>query len=126
MATKKTTSPLQSMGERIQQLRKNTGLTQADLAKKIGISHTQMARYEIKNIYPPADVLKNLADVFATSIDYLVMGDNESKAQASLKDTELINQFKKVSSLPDEEKSMVLKFITAYIRDFNTQKAYAS
>lgn len=30
------------------------------------------------------------------------------------------------SSLPDEEKSVVLKFITAYIRDFNTQKAYAS
>ncbi len=69
---------------------------------------------------------KDLADVFGTSIDYLMMGDNESKAQASLKDTELINQFKKVNSLPDEEKSIVLKFITAYIRDFNTQKAYAS
>jgi transcriptional regulator with XRE-family HTH domain len=85
-----------------------------------------MARYEIKNIYPPADVLKNLADIFGTSIDFLVMGDNEGKAQASLKDTELINQYKKVSSLPDDEKNMVLKFITAYIRDFNTQKAYAS
>jgi transcriptional regulator with XRE-family HTH domain len=126
MAVKKTVSPLQTMGERIQQLRKTTGLTQADLAKKIGISHTQMARYEIKNIYPPADVLKNLADVFGTTIDFLVMGDNESKAQASLKDTELINQFKKISALPDEEKTLVLKMITAYIRDFNTQQAYAS
>ena len=126
MAAKKTASPLETMGERIQQLRKNSGLTQADLAKKIGISHTQMARYEIKNIYPPADVLKNLADVFGTTIDFLVMGDNESKAQASLKDAELINQFKKISALPDEEKTLVLKMITAYIRDFNTQQAYAS
>lgn len=74
----------------------------------------------------PIGVLKNLADVFETTIDFLVLGDNEGKAQASLKDTELINQLKKVSSLPDEEKSVVLKFITAYIRDFNTQKAYAS
>ena len=126
MAAKKTVSPLETMGERIQQLRKNLGITQADLAKKIAISHTQMARYEIKNIYPPADVLKNLADVFGTTIDFLVMGDNESKAQASLKDTELINQFKKISALPDEEKTLVLKMITAYIRDFNTQQAYAS
>jgi transcriptional regulator with XRE-family HTH domain len=125
MATKKQ-SNLASMGERIQNLRKQAALTQAELAKKIGISHTQMARYEIKNIFPPADVLKNLADVFGTSIDFLVVGDNESKAQASLKDTELINQFKKVSTLPDEEKSFVLKMITAYIRDFNTQQAYAS
>ena len=110
----------------VQQLRKNLGITQADLAKKIDISHTQMARYEIKNIYPPADVLKNLADVFGTTIDFLVMGDNESKAQASLKDAELINQFKKISALPEEEKTLVLKMITAYIRDFNTQQAYAS
>ncbi len=126
MAAKKIASPLETMGERIQQLRKNLGITQADLAKKIAISHTQMARYEIKNIYPPADVLKNLADVFGTTIDFLVMGDTESKAQASLKDAELINQFKKISVLPDEEKTLVLKMITAYIRDFNTQQAYAS
>jgi transcriptional regulator with XRE-family HTH domain len=126
MAHKKTVSPLQTMGERIQQLRKTSGLTQADLAKKIGISHTQMARYEIKNIYPPADVLKNLAELFGTTIDFLVMGDNESKAQASLKDAELINQFKKIAVLPEEEKTLVLKMITAYIRDFNTQQAYAS
>ena len=126
MAAKKTVSPLETMGERIQQLRKNIGLTQADLAKKIAISHTQMARYEIKNIYPPADVLKNLADVFGTTIDFLVMGDNESKAQASLKDAELINQFKKIAALPDDEKTLVLKMITAYVRDFNTQQAYAS
>jgi hypothetical protein len=53
------------------------------------------------------------------------MGDNESKAQASLKDAELINQFKKIAALPDEEKTLVLKMITAYIRDFNTQQAYA-
>lgn len=59
-----------------------------------------MARYEIKNIYPPADVLKNLADVFGTTIDFLVMGDTGSKAQASLKDTELINQFKKYPPCP--------------------------
>lgn len=126
MAAKKTASPIDTMGERLQQLRKNIGLTQADLAKKIGISHTQMARYEIKNIYPPADVLKKLADVFGTTIDFLVMGDTDSKAKESLTDAELINQFKKISALPDEEKTLVLKLITAYIRDFNTQQAYAS
>ena len=70
-----------------------------------------MARYEIKNIYPPADVLKNLAELFGTTIDFLVMGDNETKAQASLKDPELINQYKKIAVLPEEEKILVLKMI---------------
>ncbi len=55
-----------------------------------------------------------------------MMGDTESKALASLKDTELINQFKKIAVLPEEEKTLVHKMITANIRDFNTQQAYAS
>ena len=63
-----------------------------------------MARYEIKSIYPPADVLKDLADVFGTTIDFLVMGDTESKAKQSLNDAELNNQFKKISALPAEKK----------------------
>ncbi|MBX3254532.1 MAG: helix-turn-helix transcriptional regulator [Chitinophagaceae bacterium] len=52
MAAKKAFSPLDTMGERTQQLRKNAGLTQAGLAARIEISNTQMARYENKNIYP--------------------------------------------------------------------------
>ncbi len=68
---------LETTGKRIQHFSKNAGLTQADLVKKIGISHTQMARYEIKNIYPPADVLKDLAETFGTTIDFLDMGDTE-------------------------------------------------
>ncbi|HDR67419.1 MAG TPA: XRE family transcriptional regulator, partial [Bacteroidaceae bacterium] len=38
------------LGKRIQELRKQIGLTQAQLAAKIEISHTQLTRYESKNI----------------------------------------------------------------------------
>ena len=51
--------------------------------------------------------------------------EHQQRRKASLKDAELINQFKKITALPDEEKNLVLKMITAYIRDFNTQQAYA-
>ncbi|MBL4753093.1 MAG: helix-turn-helix transcriptional regulator [Flavobacteriales bacterium] len=115
-----------ALGERIQQLRKTIGLTQNELAKRIDVSHTQMARYEIKGVQPPADVLKKLADVFDTSIDFLVRGDIDDKAAESLEDAELIKQLKQIDSLPKEEKSTVLKFVGAYIRDFKAKQAYAS
>lgn len=54
-----------------------------------------------KNIYMPVDVSKALADVFGTTIVYLVMGDTESKAQTSLKEKELLNLFKKISNIPE-------------------------
>lgn len=61
------TNKMIELGNRIQEERKKLGLTQAQLAEKIGVSHTQMARYEIKNVQPPADILKNLADLFNVS-----------------------------------------------------------
>lgn len=112
------------LGNRIQEERKKLGLTQAQLAEKIGVSHTQMARYEIKGVQPPADVLKSLADLFSTSIDYLVRGDKTEQAEESLKDSEILTQFKKLDQLPEEEKKSILKVLNALIRDFNARQAY--
>ncbi len=115
---------MDELGKRIQELRKQLDLTQSQLAKKINVSHTQMARYEIKGVQPPADVLKKLADIFNTSIDYLVYGDKTNKAKESIKDAELIKQFKKVDLLPEEEKKTVLRVLGALIRDFNARQVY--
>ena len=104
------------LGMRIQELRKKTGLTQLQLAKKISISHTQMARYETKNVQPPADVLKKLADTFNTSIDYLVYGNIEQKAKQTIKDNELLAQFKEVEELDNKDKSTIKDIIDAYIK----------
>jgi len=37
-----------------------------------------------------------------------------------------VADFKKVAQLPEEERKTILRVIKAYIRDFNTQQAYAS
>jgi transcriptional regulator with XRE-family HTH domain len=115
---------MESLGNRIQSLRKHLGLTQSQLADKIQVSHTQMARYEIKGVQPPADVLEKLADVFDTSIDYLVRGDKSEKIESTLKDAELIKEFKKLDKLPEDEKKTILKVISSLIRDFNAKQAY--
>ena len=115
---------MSELGKRIQELRKQIGLTQAQLASKIEISHTQLTRYESKNIQPPADVLQRLANVFDVSIDYLVNGNKSDKVEQTLKDAELIKQFKQLDKMPEDEKKSILKVINALIRDFNARQAY--
>lgn len=115
---------MDSLGNRIQNLRKQLGLTQSQLADKINISHTQMARYEIKGVQPPADVLEKLADVFDTSIDYLVRGDKSQKVESTLKDAELIKEFKRLDELPEDEKKSILKVVSSLIRDFKARQTY--
>ena len=117
---------MDTIGERIQQLRKEKGLSQTELAKETGVSYAQISRYENKGAQPPAEVLNNLSRVLNTSIDFLVNGNASEKGKNSLTDAKVLNQFIEVDQLPDNEKNTILKVVSALVRDYKTKQAYAS
>ncbi len=117
---------MKELGKRIQQLRKEKGLSQTELAGQIGVSYAQLSRYEIKEAQPPAEVLNKMADALDTSVDFLINGNTTEKAQSTLKDAELLKQFREIDQMPDNEKSTIIKVVSAYIRDYRTRQAYAS
>lgn len=116
---------METLSNRIYTLRKQSNLTQIELAKKINVSKSQYIRYETKNTQPPADVLNQLADVLNTSVDFLINGNSQEKAKASIKNTEVLNSFKDIDALPQEEQNTIIKVVHAYIRDFKAKQAYA-
>lgn len=116
----------EKLADRIILLRKQAGLTQVELADKIGVSKSQYIRYETKDVQPPANIMNKLADALGTSVDYLISGDKSEKAKASLKNSELIQRFKEVDALPEDEQGVLIKIISAYVRDYRAKQAYAS
>jgi transcriptional regulator with XRE-family HTH domain len=115
---------MSDLGKRIQELRKQAGLSQTELANKIGVSYPQMSRYEVKGVQPPADVLKKLADALNTSVDYLISGDTEEKAKATLKDSKLLNLFKAVEGMNEEDKTVITKLISAFVFQQEMQQRF--
>ncbi len=63
----------ENLAVRIQELRKQKGWSQIELADKIGLSKAQMSRYETKNVQPPADTLNKIATALDTTVDYLAV-----------------------------------------------------
>lgn len=57
--------------ERITKLRKDHGLSQADVAKKIGVTQANIYKYEKGLSEPPYKTAKWYADYFDISLDYL-------------------------------------------------------
>lgn len=57
---------------RLERLRSEADITQAELAKQLGISRSTYASYEATRITPPTDVLMRLADIYHVSCDYLL------------------------------------------------------
>ena len=116
---------MKGLGKRIQELRKKAGLSQTELATKTGISYPQMSRYEIKGVQPPADVLKRIADVLDTSVDYLIYGNAEEKANATLKDSKLLRLFKAVEGMNDKDKNIITELISTFVFQRETKQRLA-
>lgn len=61
--------------EKLQQLRKQNGMTQEQLAEKLFVSRTAISKWEIGKGYPNIESLKTISKVFSVSIDDLLSGE---------------------------------------------------
>lgn len=59
-------------GEQIRALRQNAGLTQQQLADKLGVTKSTVSYYEQAVRFPSTDVIVNLAEVFHITTDQLL------------------------------------------------------
>lgn len=58
-----------TLGEKIKQLRENKGISQPQLAEKLGVSFKTISSWEINRTEPNVGMLIKLAEYFNTSID---------------------------------------------------------
>jgi len=61
--------------EKLQELRKQKGLTQEELAEALYVSRTAISKWESGRGYPNIDSLKALSAFFSVTIDALLSGD---------------------------------------------------
>ena len=75
-----------NIGKFIAELRKEKGLTQEQLGKKIGVTNKTVSRWETGVYLPPADALLALGELFNVSVNEILSGkrlnDTEYKAVA--------------------------------------------
>lgn len=64
-----------SLAKKMIELRKQNGLSQQDLADRLGVSRQAISRWETGAVQPLADSVKSLAQAFQVSTDYLLNDD---------------------------------------------------
>ena len=68
------------VGERIKELRQKAGLTQAELAEKLGFQPQTVSNWENGTREPDISALAQLSSLFNVSLDYLLLGKVEEPA----------------------------------------------
>jgi transcriptional regulator with XRE-family HTH domain len=71
----------QNFGTMIATLRKEKGMTQLDLAEKMGVTDKAVSKWERDLSFPDVNSLPKLAEIFEVSVDELMQVKAEEKEQ---------------------------------------------
>ncbi|PGC67600.1 helix-turn-helix domain-containing protein [Bacillus safensis] len=107
------------LSKRLKSVRKNRGLTQEELAKRVKTTKGTISNYENGHSTPSNEMLKDLADALNTTTDYLLgRTENISSEQVEydFSDPDLQIAFKAASDFSEEARRQTIDFIN-YIKE---------
>lgn len=94
-------------------------MSQNELGKHVGTSGDIIGRYERDEVKPPIEVASKIADTLKVSLDLMGKTDLEL-------DRSIIDRIVDIQSLPEDDKTCLLKNVDAFLRDAKARKAYAT
>ena len=104
----------ESIGERIARYRKKHGLTQVQLAKKMGLTQALISSYESGRLRLHAELLARFALALNVSTDTLLGLKTDKKEKGfSLK---VVRRMKKIDSLPTAQQKVLLSTIDNFLK----------
>ncbi|MGJ3203684.1 helix-turn-helix domain-containing protein [Geobacillus stearothermophilus] len=104
-----------TFGKRLRFLRKKMNMTQKDLADKFSLGESTIGMYERDEREPSFEFVRQLADFFNVTTDYLLgRTDHPNPSEQDdipeeLKDPELGLFFKELAEAPEERREQLLK-----------------
>lgn len=113
-------SPM-SIAARLIALRRERGLTQQEMADRVGVHVNQVRRYESDQAQPSLEALKKIAVGMSVTIDTLVFGPEERGP-----DEELRLQFEAISQMSSEDKQVIKSVLEGMILKHQTKRMVGS
>ena len=107
---------LDTVGKRIAKLRKKLGLTQKELAEKIGIPRSMIADYECNRHRIYDEMIIRIAIALQVSTDELLGLKVNNKKDNNTPSLRLAKRINKISKLPEYEQKFILKTIDSLLK----------
>jgi transcriptional regulator with XRE-family HTH domain len=108
------------LGHRIARLRRAKGWNQGELARRIGTTNQQISKYERGSYLPKLDALARIAEVFDTTVDYLLHGHEPQRKP----DPRIRALVAPLERLPAEARAHVASFLEAFLKACEAGERY--
>lgn len=102
-----------TFGKKIALLRKDLGLSQTELAKKINTSVSVISRDERDEMTPSVDTARKLADILGSTVGYLL---GETDNANLFKNPAMLQRLSELENMQNEDKTHILHVLDNFIK----------
>ena len=95
-------------GNRLKDLRMKYGLTQEEVADKICVTKQAVSKWENGLSLPDVAALSSLAELYNTTVDYLLTGEEKVRVEKEVEIVEKVETIEVEKPLSEEEKERML------------------
>lgn len=88
---------MEQIGRFLSELRKEQGLSQAELGEKLGVTNKTVSRWETGTYLPPAEQLLAMSELYAVSINEILSGKRLSDEEYRVEAEEHLSQMIRTS-----------------------------
>ena len=107
-----TDSGAVQIGERLALLRKKRGITQVEMAEKLGSTQSVISKYEKGEYRLHAELIVRLAQILRISADHLLGIKEVAELEEPAGQRGLWKQLRLIAQLPDRDQRAVLRLIS--------------
>ena len=115
-----TVEGLETIAQRLVRLRKERGLTQAQMAKRLGVSQPVVSDYERGGLRLHGELILRVAEILDVSANEL-LGLAKAAPKKRGPQSQLERQMAAIASLPRKEQQQLLAVVEAFISQHATQ-----
>lgn len=102
-------------GSRLARLRRDKGITQIELAERLGLTQSVVSDYERDVLRLNSGLIVELTQILAVSADELLGVAKASSASTPIKNRRLFRQLQSIDKLPKRDQQALLRTIDAFL-----------
>ncbi len=100
-----------AIGRRVAELRKERGVTQFELAEKLGVSQPDMSDYERGELRLHGYLIARLSDILGVRTDELLGLERPKKAEGGTKNRLVLRRLQQIENLPKRDRQALIRVL---------------
>jgi transcriptional regulator with XRE-family HTH domain len=110
----------ETIGQRLARLRRERGMTQVELAERLGVAQPVVSDYERGELRLHGQLIVQLSQILGVSSEEL-LGLTKPASNGTIKNRRLLRRLQEIERLPRRDQQALLRTIDRFLESFRSQ-----